>query len=104
LAEALLAHVDDHGHAAAPLDLGAIVGDVVVDVAVEESPPRIARGPDDVVALAGAHEDRVLGEAGRLRHRVAVRRDDLERLARRMLEGAIMPPIDMPTRWADEIS
>jgi hypothetical protein len=44
-------NINNHGHPAASVDLYASVGDVMVNVAVQEPLPRIARGPDDVVAL-----------------------------------------------------
>jgi hypothetical protein len=68
-----------------PGHFGAIVGDVMVCVAVQEPFPGIPRGPDDIVTLARAHENRMLGEAGGLRHRVAVGRDDLDMRMRGMV-------------------
>jgi hypothetical protein len=49
-------NINDHGHAAATVNLGAIVGDVMVDVAVKQPPAWIVRRPDDVVALARADQ------------------------------------------------
>ena len=49
-------NINDHGHAAAPVNLRPIVSDIMVDVAVQQPLAGVACGPDNVVALARPDE------------------------------------------------
>jgi len=77
----LLAHVDDDHQPAATLLLDIVVRRMVRDVAMDQPFAGALGLPDDIVALSGADIDRVGHESRRLRDRLTIAGDDLERAA-----------------------
>ena len=67
----------DHQHQAARL--GVIVGGMMRDAAMQHPLARLGGDPFHIIAFPRRDGHRILGQLGRLRHRVAVGGDDRER-------------------------